>query len=279
MNLALTVASKSMKTRPLHILPSLLLAVSLPSHGMEPAPDPYAEPSKDSTSQASDTRTIQVQVEYVEMSHEALTKLLFLAEPKTSDATSLRKQVQEMVARNEAKVIETQLTTGRNGQKATSESIAEVIYPTEYEPPEFPMHVPQTSAIPGVVPATAPPGAPAATGPSAVTPTAFDTRNCGSTLETESKLSPDGKSVTLALTPEMVWHTGNTSWLDLKDALGNGSRVEMPDFYSLRFKTELSCVAGRYLMAAVLSPKDAKGIPDMSRKVMVFVKCDVLADK
>jgi len=256
--------------KPLHILPALLLAVSLPGFGMEPVSESNAD-----VSEAGDSRILQVQVEYVEMSHEDLTKLLFLAEPKTSDATGLRKQVQEMVVRKEAKVIETQLTTGSNGQKATTESVAELIYPTEYEPPELPCG--QSPTLAGNPPAAAQAGIREGAGPSAVIPTAFDTRNCGSTLETESVASADGKSVTVSLTPELVWHTGNTSWLDLKDALGNGSKVEMPGFYSLRFKTQLSCVNGRYLMAAVLSPKDEKGITDSSRKVMVFVKCDVLA--
>ncbi|MDA0767343.1 MAG: hypothetical protein O3A92_11030 [Verrucomicrobia bacterium] len=50
----------------------------------------------------------------------------------------------------------------------------------------------------------------------------------------------------------------------------------MPDIYVLRFQTSVICVAGQYLMAAVLSPKDAKGETDRTRKVMVFVKCDVL---
>ncbi|MEO5913097.1 MAG: hypothetical protein ABIS50_02615 [Luteolibacter sp.] len=263
-----------MKTR--HIISTILLAISLPGSGMETTSDSHAETPPNSGAEAVDPRILQVQVEFVEMSHEALTKLLFLVEPKSSDATALRKQVQEMVAGKDAKVIETQLVSARNGQKATSESVAEVIYPTEYEPPELPGNFgsPGPSSAPVTSGATNLPS-----GPSTLTPTAFDTRNCGSTLETEATLSPDEKSVNLRLVPELVWHTGNTSWLDLKDSLGNDSKVQMPNFYTLRFNTVLSCVNGRYLMAAVLSPKDEKGVPDMSRKVMVFVKCDVLADQ
>ena len=58
---------------------------------------------------------------------------LFLAKPASADATELRKQVQDMVSKNEAKVLETQITVARSGRKATSESIHEFIYPTEYE--------------------------------------------------------------------------------------------------------------------------------------------------
>jgi hypothetical protein len=33
------------------------------------------------------------------------------------------------------------------------------------------------------------------------------------------------------------------------------------------------------MLASVQSPKDAKGEVDMTRKVMIFVKCDVLSVK
>lgn len=254
-------------------LPALLFAISLPAFGMEAIPDPEADSGSN-----EDSRIIQVQVEYVEMAHEDLTKLLFQAEPKSSDASELRKQVQEMIARKEAKIIETQLTTARPNEKATAESAAEKIYPTEYEPPELPNYVSSTAPGPGTPPASPPrPDSWQGVGPSVAVPTAFDTRNCGSKLETQAQASEDGKLVTVSLRPELVWHTGKTSWLELKDALGNTSKVEMADFYSLLFQTEVICAKGSYLMATVLSPKDERGIPDTSRKVMVFVKCEVLS--
>ena len=48
-------------------------------------------------------------------------------------------------------------------------------------------------------------------------------------------------------------------------------------FYVMRVNTSISTVAGEYLLAAAMSPKNPDGVPDFSRKVMVFVKCDVLS--
>ncbi|MEO5913096.1 MAG: hypothetical protein ABIS50_02610 [Luteolibacter sp.] len=238
-----------------HLIPALLVLLPLCGGAMEPA-----EPNGKAVFQSSKFHVIQVQVEYVEMSHEILTHLLFLAENKTSDATALRKQVQEMVARNEATVIETQMIAGKSGQKTSLQSNGEVIYPTEYDArPVCGAYTPNP-------------------GPLSLVPLAYDTRNCGSTLEIESTLSDDGKLVYLHLQPDLTWHTGNTRWLDVKDTAGSNLSRDMPDFYALRFDTVVSCAKGRYLMAAVLSPKDAKGVCDMTRKVMVFVKCDVLSD-
>ena len=39
------------------------------------------------------------------------------------------------------------------------------------------------------------------------------------------------------------------------------------------------CITGQYMLVGAVSPKDAKGEVDLTRKVMVFVKCDVLTMK
>ncbi len=88
---------------------------------------------------------VQVQVEFVEMSHQKLTELLFLADPPSSDSTPLRKQVVELVKEGEAEILETMMIVARSGETATTEGIREFIYPTEYEPPE----IPQKVTIPG----------------------------------------------------------------------------------------------------------------------------------
>lgn len=210
-------------------------------------------------------KQVQIQVEFVELSHEAVTKLLFLSKPRSSDATGLRIKVQEMVSKNEAKVIETQLITAKSGQKATTEAIHEFIYPTEYEGVAPPGESKDSSQKSKSV--------------SAPLPTAFDTRNLGSTLEVEPTISSEDKIIDLRFVPEITYHTGDTVWQEGKDATGSNYKVKMPDMYSIRLNTALSFVPGKYALAGLLSPKDAKGDTDMTRKVMVFVKCDVLTVK
>ncbi|MCX6865976.1 MAG: hypothetical protein NTV46_07105 [Verrucomicrobia bacterium] len=223
------------------------------------ATDPCASP-------APSPKLAQVQVEYIELSHESLTKLLFLARPASADATKLREQLQQMVTNNDAEVLETQILVVRSGMKATTESIHEFIYPTEYEPPALPGSFPSEPANNEKL-------------PSSCMPTAFETRNLGSTLEIELTIGYDGRLIDLRLVPELVWHTGDTVWGEGKDARGMPFKIAMPDFYTLRLNTSLICINGQYMLASVQSPKDAKGEVDMTRKVMIFVKCDVLSVK
>lgn len=208
-------------------------------------------------------KQVQVQVEFVEMSHEALTKLLFMAKPGSANAGKLRQQVQDMVAKNEAKVLETQIACAKSGQKATAESIHETIYPTEYSPPVLPN--PESEKNNTAVPVTI------------SDPTAFETRNVGSTIEIEPTIGADDDIVDLRIMPELIWRTENSVWHEGKDKAGNAIKTEMPNFCVLRLSTELSCKDGQYVLAGTLTPKDAKGEIDMTRKVMVFVKCDILS--
>jgi hypothetical protein len=212
---------------------------------------------------------VQIQVEFIEMSHKALTKLLFLANPDATNGTALRTKLQAMVETDEAEVLDTQVVVSKSGQRSNNESIHEFIYPTEYEAPRLPGTFSGTSPLER---------ASIITGENAI-PTAFATRSLGGSLVVEPAFGEGGRLVELLLVPELVWHTGNTTYLEKKDALGHVSKVEMPDIYAIRLSTTVTCVAGQYLMASVLSPKNAKGEVDMTRKVMVFVKCDVLSVK
>lgn len=244
------------------------LGFAFVGNSQEAARDPFA----DRAGPPPEPKLAQVQVEFVEMSHEALTKLLFLAKPTSPDATKLREQVQEMVAKNEATVLETQLVVAKSSQKGTAESIHEFIYPTEWQPPQLPGGVDAAKKPDPPVLSSAFPFNPA-------TPTAYDTRNVGSTLEIEPTISEDGKTIEVRLVPELIWHTGNTTWHEGKDQAGNPYKVQMPDFSVVRLNTTITCVNGQYSLAGVLSPKNDQGEVDMTRKLMVFAKCDVLAVK
>lgn len=215
-------------------------------------------------------KQVQVQVEFVEMPHEVLTTLLFLAKPKSADATNLRQQVQELVAKKEAKVLETQIVVAKSGQKATTEVIHEFIYPTEFTPMTQQERDKQAQLIKegSLVPTVC---------FSPATPTAFETRNVGCTLEIEPTIDASDKLIDLRFVPEILWHTGNTVWHEGKDPAGNPFKQSLPNFFTIRLNTALTCLSGQYTLAAAVSPKDAKGEADMTRKVMIFVKCDILA--
>lgn len=260
-----------------------VLSLYLGAEEPDKVPPPFEKAAGDDGSQpdpfdedVNAPRMIRVQVEYVELSHETLTDLLFLADPPSADATPLRKQVQELVKKGEAKVIETMVLNARSGEKALTESINEFIYPTEYEPPELPgsfgsskgsenLSLNDVEILEKLF--------------SFATPTSFETRNLGTTLEIEPTSGADDQYIDLRFAPDMVWHTGETVWVERKDSLGNIAKIQMPKIYSLRTTTALTCKEGQYVLAAALSPKDGEGTTDPSRKVMVFVKCDILLVK
>ena len=50
----------------------------------------------------------------------------------------------------------------------------------------------------------------------------------------------------------------------------------MPLFHSLGIETVTACVSGNYFFAGTLSPKDDAGNIDMTRKFLVFVKCEAI---
>lgn len=209
-------------------------------------------------------KMIRVQVEHIEMSHKDLTRLMMEEDAVTANAKALRMKVQALVEKGEAKVIDTQIVLGRSGQKQTTESRQEFIYPTEYEPPGS-EDIAEKLAKVGAFPFNP------------ATPTAFETRNLGSSLESEPTLGSDDKIIDLRLLTELEWHTGNMVWNEVKDTQGNAYKVSMPDFYTLSMSTSITCISGQYVMAGVNSPKNAEGKMDHDRKIMVFVKCDVLA--
>lgn len=214
-------------------------------------------------------KQVRVQVEFIDVSHEQLTELMFGSKPPASDA-ELREQAGQLVKEGKATMLETLLCTARSGQKATTESVEEFIYPTEYEPAELPKEIhfkDKEDAEEAKVTRRD-----FATGP---TPTAFDTRNLGSTLEIEPTLSENNKLIDLRFTPEIVYHVGNRIWAEWKGAHGNAP-VQMPTFYALRVNTSVVLADGQPLLVAALSPKNQDGFPDFTRKLMVFVRADVI---
>lgn len=208
-------------------------------------------------------KVLRVQVEYVEVPHKDLTRLLMDEKTESSDATALRMKAQTLVDQDTAEIIDTQIVTGRSGQRSESISHKEFIYPTEYELPDNGTLKKELEK----------PGAQAMIFGQ---PTAFESRNIGSTLQSEPTLGVPENIIDLRFLSEFSWHTGNTIWHERKDSSGNVQKIAMPDFFVINISTCFTCIDGQYTMIGVLSPRNSKGELDAGRKVMVFVKCDVL---
>lgn len=215
---------------------------------------------------AGPPRMIRVQVEFVEVAHADYTRLT--VEPRESaDATALRMKLAQMVEQDRAEVVETMMVVGRSGERATSEAVREFIYPTEYGPPALPcsfeVSLPPEDVMRNRVRIPA-------------TPTAFETRNLGSSLEVKPSVARDGKTVDLNLAPEMVLPAGYGIHQEFTTHGGLRHQVKMPTFISERVNLELTCRDGQYALAAVLTPPDDEGLLGPGRKMLVLVKCDVL---
>ncbi|MFK7909897.1 MAG: hypothetical protein AB8F34_04765 [Akkermansiaceae bacterium] len=223
--------------------------------------DPLGEQTE-----ASLPRQVRVQVEYIEMPLTQMTALM--ADPAASKGdAALRNKINELVKNGKARIIENQMVVARSGEKATAESIREFIYPTEYEPPELPTTVKFEKGSEQSVKSKE-----ISTGP---TPTAFETRNLGSTLEVEPTIGENNAYIDVRVSPEIVYHIKNDIWASWKDKHGEAN-IMMPVFYTLRLNTAVTVANGKPCLLGALSPKDDKGVTDMSRKVFVFVRANVI---
>jgi general secretion pathway protein D len=163
--------------------------------------------------------------------------------------------------------------TARSGQKATIEIIREFIYPTEYEPPELPNSVGTTSSfgfgggVTGGNTGGSFPVTPA-------TPTAFETRNTGVTLEIEPTIGENDFMIDLRFVPEIVEFEGFINYGSPissagSDIFGNPiqviiteNRIEMPVFSTRRVNTALTIYDGYTVAIGGLMREDVQNIED-----------------
>ena len=165
----------------------------------------------------------------------------------------------------------------RSGETATIEIIREFIYPTEYEPPELPNQVGaggggNINPITGVAAPSIFPVTPA-------TPTAFETRNTGVTLEIQPTIGGNNKVIDLRFAPEIVEFEGFINYgspitSPTTDAFGNPTsvtitenRIEMPVFASRRVNTGLTIFDGHTVAVGGLMREDVQRVED---KVPIF---------
>ncbi|MBV9009639.1 MAG: type II and III secretion system protein [Verrucomicrobia bacterium] len=94
--------------------------------------------------------------------------------------------------------------TTKSGQRAVIEIVREFRYPTQFQPPQIPQTVGAAASGFG----SAGGGAVTQIPITPTTPTAFETRNTGVTLEVEPVVGPDGVTIDLNLVPQVVEFEG-----------------------------------------------------------------------
>jgi general secretion pathway protein D len=173
--------------------------------------------------------------------------------------------------------------TAKSGQKAKIEIIREFIYPGDYEPPELPNSVGTNSfsslGSTGI-------GSSGSSFPvTPATPTAWETRNTGVTLEVEPSVGEDGFLIDLRFIPEVVEFEGFINYgspisTSGTDALGTPTqivitenRIEMPVFSTRRVDTQLTIYDGYTVAIGGLMREDVQTVED---KVPIFGDIPVL---
>jgi general secretion pathway protein D len=158
--------------------------------------------------------------------------------------------------------------TARSGQKATIEVIREFIYPTEYEPPELPEiggggggGIGGGGAAPAMIATPA-------------TPTAFETKNLGVTLEIEPTIGENDFVIDIRFIPEIVEFEGFINYGSPilspgTDILGNAvtsviteNRIEMPVFSKRSVNTSLTIYDGYTVAVGGLMREDVQTVED-----------------
>jgi len=155
----------------------------------------------------------------------------------------------------------------RSGQRAKVEVVREFIYPTEYDPPEIPNTF-------GAVTDGGPGGTGGAFPVTPATPTAFETRNTGVTLEVEPVLGNDEYTVDLTLAPEVVEFSGFINYgspiqTTSVNALGiptpvvlTENRIQMPVFDTRKVATRVTIWDGQTVALGGLIREDIQDVED-----------------
>tara|TARA_R110000850_G_scaffold204570_12_gene330793 strand:+ start:200 stop:976 length:777 start_codon:yes stop_codon:yes gene_type:complete len=180
-----------------------------------------------------------------------------LENPIMTDATPLRREVQVWVKAGKGKIVESMTVHARSGQRAKVESVHEVIYPTEYDPPTGAATAQDGENV-KLVP------------PSAV---AFETRNVGTTFEVDPVVGADGDVVDLNLAPEIVQMGENTQHVT---TLGDVEMtVDTPHFMTSKVTTQVSVRPGDYSFLGT-SRLGIPELPDADDPILLmFIRCDV----
>jgi general secretion pathway protein D len=166
--------------------------------------------------------------------------------------------------------------TARSGQKATIEIIREFTYPTEYEPPEIPSSFGNNNNQGGGGGVIGPIGGGGIqTFPvTPATPTAWDVRNTGVTLEVEPTITDNDFLIDLRFVPEIVEFEGFINYgspitTGGTDALGNPvqivlteNRIEMPVFSTRRVNSSLTIYDGYTVAVGGLMREDVQQVED-----------------
>ncbi|WP_193210623.1 hypothetical protein [Luteolibacter marinus] len=207
---------------------------------------------------------VRVTLRMIEVPHPALTG--WMGQPGVQ-GKELHAKAVALALEGGAEIVETTVLTVRSGEKATSESFAEVIYPTEYEPMEFPSRLPDGKG-PNPFEFELFPR------PNNGAPVSWETRNAGVELEIEPFLYAEKGVVDLRIAFEWVSRAAMTTWTEFRDQWGEAS-LKMPVFATKKLTGGLTLEPGGFELFNVFTPQPA-AVPAALTRMLVFVGAEIL---
>jgi hypothetical protein len=211
------------------------------------------------STEGGEASMISTFTEYIEVD-AVLASQLIRQQTRTVDASIIRAQLDELISKGSAKVLHIDSLLTRGGQRAKSESIRELRFPAEDEPPSAVMKLPDSKT-----------GQPIG---SAI----FDTRSTGFTVQMEPLASADQETIELYISPTHVRHTGNETYGDGRYA------IQQPVFETLSLSTKITAINGKPMLIGMHSLETARAAKMASdeersamqnRRILVFVTSKV----
>lgn len=190
---------------------------------------PAVTPSKDAR------WNVAVDVQMVALPEE-LT-LVFIADFQSGDEAKVEAavgQLQDLLKKKQAILMGWPWAIGVDGDRIVSETIVEQRYPTEWDPAIL---VPDPPATP-----------PAAKPESSVSPTGFETRNLGITLEVEPTVLSDGREIVLSLVAQRVSLDEFERFNLGRSKDGQTVHTEQPQFANSKITTTLKVRSGQHVL-------------------------------
>jgi general secretion pathway protein D len=171
--------------------------------------------------------------------------------------------------------------TTKSGQRAVIEIVREFRYPTQFQPPQIPQSVGSNFGNSGStifnslgIPISQSGGSNGNFPVTPTTPTAFETRNTGVTLEVEPVVGPDGVTIDLNLVPQVVEFEGfinygspiqTTSTNLLGQTVTNvltPNVINQPIFSARKVTTSVSVWDGQTVVLGGLMREDVQKVED-----------------
>lgn len=199
---------------------------------------------------------VELTAEWIEVDLAALPGLL-KKHGGEDDSRPLYDEVLEMIEAKAAERVEMVFGRLPLGDNGSIRSVEEVIYPTEYDPPEIPNTVTIEGGNADNIPI------------SSAMPAAFETRDVGTRIETENEVDDSGRIV-LEIGVETVSHLGR-DYLFPKESKEHKemSVIWMPRFHTMAVHTRVTLRPGAFALIGTFKPPSAE---KADKRLLLFVQ-------